>query len=185
MTHPFQICISGAAKGPSVELSHGFAKEIAREVVARGHIVLTGATDGLPYYAAKAARAAGGTSVGFSPAASPLAHIKRYHLPLDAFDTVVYTGFGYSGRNLLLVRSADALIMVGGRIGTLNELTIALEEKTPVGVLLGSGGMTDEVDHVLKAARRSRANIILGDEPKKLVDDVIKLVAKRHKKLGG
>ena len=43
------------------------------------------------------------------------------------------------------------LTMVGGRIGTLNELTIAIEERKPIGVLLGSGGMTDEVEHVLKA----------------------------------
>lgn len=50
----------------------------------------------------------------------------------------MYTGFGYMGRDVLLVRSSDALIMVGGRLGTLNELMVALEEKTPVGILTGS-----------------------------------------------
>jgi predicted Rossmann-fold nucleotide-binding protein len=59
--------------------------------------------------------------------------------------------FEYTGRNLLLVRSSDAVVMVGGRIGTLNEMTIAIEERKPLGVLLGSGGMTEEVEHVLKA----------------------------------
>jgi len=121
--------------------------------------------------------------MGFSPAASRLAHVKKYRLPLDAFDCVLYTGFEYTGRNLLLVRSSDAIVMVGGRIGTLNELTIAIEERKPIGVLLGSGGMTEEVEHVLKAAKRARTGIIFGYEPDQLVDDLIDLIKQKQKRL--
>lgn len=179
----YQICISGSAKGDFVMMAYELAAKAAVEVVKKGHIVLTGATTGLPYYAAKAAKAAGGVSIGFSPAVSRIGHVKKYKLPLDAFDTVLYTGSEYTGRNLWLVRSCDALIMVGGRIGTLNELTIAIEEKKPIGVLVGSGGMTAEVDHVLKAARRSRSNIVFDTDPEVVVRKVLDLVKKKYKKL--
>ncbi len=182
----YQICISGAARGDSIETGHELAAEAAREIVRAGHLVTTGATRGLPYYAAKAAKLEGGehiTSIGFSPAASRLAHLKKYRLPLDAFDTVLYTGFEYTGRNLLLVRSADAVIMVGGRIGTLNELTIAIEERKPIGVLLGSGGMTEEVENILKAAKRARTGIIFSHSPKQLVSDILALVRNKNRKL--
>jgi uncharacterized protein (TIGR00725 family) len=182
----YQICVSGAARGDSVEAAKDLAGEVAREVVRRGHLVITGATRGLPYYAAKAAQIEGGkdiSSIGFSPAASRLAHVKKYQLPLDVFDTVLFTGFEYTGRNLLLVRSSDAVVMVGGRIGTLNELTIAIEERKPIGVLLGSGGMTDEVEHVLRAAKRARTGIIFGHDPAALVDELIDLVEAKSDKL--
>jgi len=182
----YQICVSGAARGDSVELAKELAGAVGREIVRRGHLVITGATKGLPYYAAKAAKDEGGkdiTSIGFSPAASRLAHVKKYQLPLDVFDTVLFTGFEYTGRNLLLVRSSDAVVMVGGRIGTLNELTIAIEERKPIGVLLGSGGMTNEVEAVLKAAKRARTGIIFGHDPAELVDDLIDLIETKSSKL--
>ena len=179
----FQICVSGAARGDSVEFAKSLAMSVGREIAARGHITLTGATRGLPYHAAKAAQKAGGISVGFSPAASRIAHVKKYRLPLDAFDTILFTGFEYTGRNLLLVRSSDAVVMVGGRIGTLNELTIAIEERKPIGVLLGSGGMTVEVEHVLRAAKRARTGIVFGYDAANLVDELIVLMKAKSKKL--
>lgn len=179
----FQICVSGAARGDSAETGKVLAAAAGREIAVRGHITLTGATRGLPYAAAKAAQKAGGISVGFSPASSRIAHVKKYRLPLDAFDTVLFTGFEYTGRNLLLIRSSDAVVMVGGRIGTLNELTIAIEERKPIGVLLGSGGMTVEVEYVLRAAKRSRTGIIFGNDPAALVDELIDLIKEKAKKL--
>ncbi|HSX01787.1 MAG TPA: hypothetical protein VLI05_00565 [Candidatus Saccharimonadia bacterium] len=179
----YQICVSGAARGDSVITGAKLAAAAGREIAARGHITLTGATRGLPYAAAKAAKAAGGFSMGFSPAASRLSHVKKYRLPLDAFDSILFTGFEYTGRNLLLIRSSDAVVMVGGRIGTLNELTIAIEERKPVGVLLGSGGMTDEVEHVLKAAKRVRTGIIFSHDPAELVDELITLIEEKSRRL--
>ena len=179
----YQICVSGAAKGPSLVTGKQLAAAAGREIARRGHITLTGATKGLPYDAAVAAQAAGGISVGFSPAASRLAHVKKYRLPLDAFDSVLFTGFEYTGRNLLLIRSSDAVVMVGGRIGTLNELTIAIEERKPVGVLLGSGGMTEEVEWVLKAAKRSRTGFIFSHDPSELVDKLLGLIEEKSKRI--
>lgn len=79
---------------------------------------------------------------------------------------------------MLFIRSTDAVIFICGRIGTLNEFTIAFEDKKPIGVLLGTGGMTGEVDHLLTVARRGRAKIILESDPKKLVEEIIELAKK-------
>lgn len=182
----YNICVSGAAKGDSVTFAKGLAKVIGGQIVEQGHVVVTGATTGLPYFAAQTAhrlRDDSVTSIGFSPASSRIEHINKYKLPVDAFGSIIYTGFGYMGRDVLLVRSSDALIMIGGRLGTLNELMIALEEKTPVGILVGSGGMTDEVENVLKAAKRNRSGIIFDDDPATLVSRLTQMVDHRYRKL--
>ena len=59
-------------------------------------------------------------------------------------DLIMYTGSGYSGRNLQLTRTSDAVIVGCGRIGTLNEFTIAFEDNKPIGVLEGDWP-TDEL----------------------------------------
>jgi len=128
----YKICISGAA-----EIEHAPAGtvekaiEVGRLVAEHGMVLMTGATTGIPYWAAKGAKEAGGIVIGLSPAVSKISHLKTYHLPIDYHDLIIYTGFDYSGRNLLLTRSSDAVITLYGRIGTLNEFTIAFEEKKP------------------------------------------------------
>src|ERR1700735_2414735 len=151
----YKICISGSAE--TEYCTPGTVEKallIGKLIAERGIVLVTGATTGIPYWAAKGAKEAGGIVIGLSPAASKLAHIKSYHLPLEYHDLIVYTGFDYSGRNLLLTRTADAVITICGRVGTLNEFTIAFEDKKPQGVLTGTGGESDEIERILKIAHR-------------------------------
>lgn len=180
INYPYQLCVSGAAMGQSVKLSHKLASAAGRRIAERGHSLLTGATSGLPNYAAQAAKAAGGISIGFSPASSRREHINSYRLPVEHYDTILCTGFGYTGRDLLLVRSADAIVTIGGRIGTLQEFAVAFEEKTPIGVVVDSGGVTDAIKEVLKAAKRNRNTVIFDDDPSRLVDRLIKVLDERY-----
>ena len=83
--------------------------------------------------------------IGISPAATKHEHVETYQLPLDYHDLIIYIGCGYSGRNLIFTRAADAVITVGGRIGTFNEFTDAFEDSKPQGVLLGTGGTTEMI----------------------------------------
>lgn len=147
-------------------------------------VVVTGDTGGIPDAAAKGAKRGGGFTVGVSPAASYREHVKKYKLPYRHTDFSMYTGFGYAGRNLLFIRATDAVIFICGRIGTLNEFTIAFEDKKPIGILLGTGGVSNEIDHLLEASKRGRAKIVFDDEPDKLADKVIKL-AKEELKTNG
>ncbi|MBI4133985.1 MAG: LOG family protein [Candidatus Terrybacteria bacterium] len=175
----YKICVSGASDAsacPKDAVTR--AREVGREIVRRGGVIVTGATSGIPYEAAKAARAAGGLSIGFSPAASAIAHTKTYRLPTDAFDIIVYTGFDYSGRNLILTRAADALITICGRVGTLNEFTVAFEDRKPIGVLAGSGGTADRIKEIVEPSGRpwKWKQTVFEHNPRTLVAKVIALI---------
>lgn len=170
-----KIGISGAAEDICLPDAFKKAEQLGFYLAKKGIVVVTGDTTGIPFSAAKGAKRGGGFTVGISPASSYLEHVKKYKLPQRYTDFSMYTGFGYSGRNLLFIRSTDAVIFICGRIGTLNEFTIAFEDKKPIGVLTESGGISDELDHLLTMAKRGRARIVFDDDPKKLADKVIKL----------
>ena len=115
----YKICVSGAAEtGHCTDGTLEKAKEIGREIIRHNGVLVTGATTGTPYWAAIGAKEENGISVGVSPAMSEREHIHDYKLPVDNFDLIIYTGFNYSGRNLLLTRASDAVIFVCGRMGT-------------------------------------------------------------------
>lgn len=150
----YQICVSGAAKGESVEEGKFLAAELGIALAKAGHALMTGATVGLPNYAAEAYKKAGGTmSVGISPAASKIEHVMKYRLPTEAYDTIIYTGLHYVGRDALLITSCDAVVSLGGRLGTLHEFTIAMESDTPVGFLQGAGGISDQIKELMELAK--------------------------------
>ena len=139
----YQICVSGAAKGDSVEEGKLLAKKVGASIARAKHTLLTGATSGLPDYSAKGYKAAGGMmSLGISPASSKVEHILKYRLPIKSYDSILYTGLHYVGRDALLINSSDAVVSIGGRIGTLHEFTIALETDTPIGFIQGAGGIS-------------------------------------------
>ena len=178
----YTICVSGAAGGDTVETSSKLAERIGTAIAKSGHITTTGATVGLPYFAARAATKAGGMSIGFSPAASLREHIYKYRLPIGIYDFVNFTGMHYVGRDVLLVQSSDAIITVGGRFGSLHEFTTALESNMPCGVLLGSGGTADLIPGLLEKLEHAHSELIVMDEnPEKLVAKIIKMLDKDHK----
>lgn len=176
-----KICVSGAAEtGHCGANALEKAKELGAEIARAGGILVNGATTGFPYWAAIGAKDAGGFTIGISPAYSEKEHIETYDLPVDYMDMIVYTGFGYSGRNLLLTRSSDAVIVGCGRIGTLNEFTIAFEDGKPIGVLTGTGGTTDMIEEIIKISNRGKdnQNIVFDSDPKRLVGKLITIIRK-------
>jgi uncharacterized protein (TIGR00725 family) len=177
-----KICVSGAAEtghcGPNaMELG----KELGREIVRQGGVLVTGATTGFPLWSAIGAKEAGGISVGLSPAASQHEHVDSYKLPVDYMDFIIYTGFGYSGRNLLLTRTADAVIVGCGRIGTLNEFTVAFEDGKPIGVLEGEWQFDELIQDIIKQGHRPNDNIIYDASPKNLIKRLLQMIAARQK----
>ncbi len=173
-----KICVSGAADtghcGPN---ALDQAKELGRQIVRQGAVLVTGATTGFPLWAAMGAKEEQGISIGLSPASSEREHVEIYKLPLDYLDIVIYTGFGYSGRNLLMTRSADALIIGCGRVGPVNEFTIAFEDGKPIGVLESDAWETDEVlRDIMAKGHRTRENIIFNPDPTEMVKQMIVLI---------
>jgi uncharacterized protein (TIGR00725 family) len=171
------ISVSGAAEiahcGPSVI---PIAKELGREIARQGAQIITGATSGFPLYAAEGAKEAGGVSFGLSPAASKREHIEVYRLPLKAMDAVIYTGFGFPGRDLMLVRSSDAIVIGCGRIGTIHEFTVAWEANMPLGILEGEWATDEVIRNIIKNSNRENPNVIFEKDPKVLVSKLIEMV---------
>ncbi|MDO8443457.1 MAG: hypothetical protein Q7S78_00480 [Candidatus Azambacteria bacterium] len=175
----YKIAVSGAAETDHCNANAlDMALEMGKEIVRQNGVVVTGATIGIPYWAARGAKEEGGISIGLSPAATEKAHVKSYHLPTDYFDLIVYTGFDYSGRNLLLTRSSDAVIVICGRMGTLNEFTIAFEDDKPIGVLEGTGGTADMIREVVERSHRGPGKIVYDSDPKHLLEKVLRIVKK-------
>ena len=186
----YKICISGAAEtGHCAPNALEMAEELGREIARRNMVLVTGATIGVPYWAAKGAKSEGGIVIGLSPAVSEAAHLRTYHLPTDYHDLIIYTGFDYSGRNLLLTRSSDAVINICGRIGTLNEFTISFEDQKVIGVLEGTGGTADMLRDILVKSHRGMGKVIFANDVKTLLDKVIAAIEiekkNNHKSSGG
>ncbi len=175
----YKICISGAAEtGHCAEDTLEKTKMLGKEIITQGGVLITGATTGAPFWGAIGAKEAHGFVIGVSPASSEIEHVKKYRLPIDYHDIIIYTGFGYSGRNLLLTRTADAVLVSCGRMGTLNEFTIAFEDEKPIGVLVGTGGMADEIKSLLEKARRGSGKVVFDSDPARLIAKVIELIDK-------
>lgn len=180
----YQICVSGSASGSAVQVSYQLAYDLGRAIAEAGKTMLTGATVGLPHYAAKgfvSVENPKGVSVGFSPASSFREHVATYRLPTKEFNYINFTGMEYVGRDVHLVRSSDAVITLGGQMGSLHELATALESRKVCGILLGSGGLADYVPKLLENVDSPGAREIIYDtDPKRLLTKVIEALDKKY-----
>jgi uncharacterized protein (TIGR00725 family) len=134
------------------------AERLGRAIVDQDCILITGETTGLPELVAQAVGKHRGISVGISPAHSLEEHRERYDLPQQGSDVVIYTGFGYKGRNVITIRSSDIVMIFRGSIGTLNEFTVAYDEGKIIGILEGTGGVADRVRELVDVlAKKTQA----------------------------
>lgn len=176
-----KLGVSGAAEtghcGPD---AYDKGMELGRQIAAHGAILLTGATTGFPMWTAMGAKEVNGISVGVSPANSEKEHIETYNLPLEYMDLLLYTGFGFPGRDIIFTHSADAMFFGCGRIGTVHEFTVAFEDGKPIGILEGSWDTDEVIKDILANGHRPNDNIVFDSDPKALVEQVIELVRKQR-----
>jgi uncharacterized protein (TIGR00725 family) len=181
---PIKICVSGARETSHCGLDAlDMAEKIGGEI-ANHHCVLTGsAVAGFPMWAARGAKKAGGMTVGFSPASNLKEHAEVYRLPTDNLDMLVYTGFGYAGSDLLLMRSSDAIVFGCGRIGTIHEFTVAFQERKPIGILEGAWDTAELLKDIMaRDIERPHDNIVFDKDPNRLIEQLIKLVKREREK---
>lgn len=178
-----KLCVSGAAATGHCGLNaYEKGKNMGREIARRGGVLVTGATTGFPLWAAIGAKEEEGLSIGFSPASSEREHVEMYNLPLDYLDVIVYTGAGFAGRDLLLVRSSDAVLFGCGRIGTLHEFLVAYVDKKPIGILEAEWETDEVIKAIVKGSHYDSSNIIFDADPASLVAKVIALIEENRKK---
>jgi len=112
------------------------AEEVGREIARRGATLVCGGLGGVMEAAARGAKEAGGLTVGILPG-SHAGEANPY------IDVVVVTGMSYA-RNIIVVRSSDALIAIEGKYGTLSEIAFALQLHKPI-VGLNTWKVSEEI----------------------------------------
>lgn len=122
----------------------GMAEETGRLIAGQGWLLICGGMGGVMEASAKGAKGAGGTTIGVLP--QPDRHTANPYI-----DIPIATSFG-EARNLIIIRTADILIAVGGEYGTLSEIAFALKtEKRVIGL------RTWDIPGVIKAETPAEA----------------------------
>lgn len=122
MERPLFIAVIGE-NDPPPRLT-AMAEAVGAEIAIAGAVVVCGGLGGVMEAACRGARSKGGITIGLLPGtrhADANPHV-TYAIP---------TGLGHA-RNLIVARSAHAVIAVGGKYGTLSEIAFAKIESTPV-----------------------------------------------------
>ena len=121
--HPTYVAVVGPASPERPDTTDA-AHEAGRLLAERGFVVVTGGLGGVMAAAAAGAHEAGGTAVALLPGA-------RREEASPGHTVVIPTGMGEM-RNALVVRSADAVLAIGGAWGTLSEIALAARTGVPV-----------------------------------------------------
>jgi uncharacterized protein (TIGR00725 family) len=115
-----QIAVIGHAQATPGECEAAYTA--GRLIAGNGAVLICGGLGGVMAAACRGAKEAGGTTVGILPGTEG---------GNPCIDITIRTGLGHA-RNVLVVLSADAVIAVGGKYGTLSEIAIALKTGRPV-----------------------------------------------------
>jgi len=175
-SHKHRIGVMGSAQGPFIvqKKNTDLATTIGSEIAKSGNILLNGACPGLPNDAAIAAKKEGGFVMGISPAFSRKEHIDKFSSPIDSYDMILYTGQGLMYRDIANIRYSDAIIILGGGIGTLNEFTVAFDEGRYIGVLTSTEGISTHIEQIIKDSNRETGGrVFFEEDPVKLVECII------------
>ncbi len=163
--------VMGSAGGEIPESAREKVFTLGAEVGKRGYTLVTGIAPGLPHDSVLGAKSEGGLVIGISPAQSFTEHIERYNSPTRGYDIIVYTGSGLMGREVGNIQTCDAVVIVGGRSGTLGEFAIAYDQAKIIGVLEGTGGIADHIRTLLSVINKETGAVVIGHaDPVRLVE---------------
>lgn len=131
------VAVIGSGDGVAAEVL-GVAEAVGRGIAERGGVLVTGGRGGIMEAASRGASDAGGLVVGVLPG----------HDAADAnayVDLAIPTGLGFALRNAITIRSADAVIMISGEVGTLAEAVLAYQHGKPLVAVASTGGWAERL----------------------------------------
>ena len=140
------------------------AEEVGRELARRGAILVCGGLGGVMEAACKGAKDKHGLTIGILPQG-------EFESANKFCDVVIPTGIGFS-RNFIVATSVDGIIVVGGGVGTLIEISVGYMLKKMMIAMSGSGGIADEYGGKY-IDERKRIKILKRKNPQKAVHDII------------
>jgi uncharacterized protein (TIGR00725 family) len=114
------------------------AEVVGRLVAERGAVLVTGGRGGVMEAASRGAHDAGGLVIGILPGTDPTD-------ANAAVDIALPTGLGFSVRNVITIRAADAVIMIQGEVGTLAEAILAYQHGKPLVAVSSTGGWAERL----------------------------------------
>ena len=164
-----QILVIGYGGDHCTEQAYELAYKVGEEVASRGMVLITGGLGGVMEAASKGAKNKGGLVIGIIPQ-DEKSYANTYCY------IVIPTGIGYS-RNFITAYSADAVIVVGGGVGTATEAMVAYLKKKPIVAVKGSGGTADRIAGTYLDERRL-VKIESETDPKKAVEKALSFLNK-------
>jgi uncharacterized protein (TIGR00725 family) len=173
---PIAVGVMGSAGGKLSKEIYRKVYTLGQEIAKRGYVLITGACPGLPHEAIQGAKSMGGITIGISPALNFGEHMMKYKSPCRGYDAIIYTGSGLMGREIENIRSCDLVILAGGRSGTLGEFAIAYDEAKVIGVLLSTGGISENIQTIIEYIDKDTgAKVLYDDDPAKLLDRLVEV----------
>jgi uncharacterized protein (TIGR00725 family) len=180
MKKPLKICLIGAWRNYN-EVAKQKAMEVGKWVAKNGHILITGACLGIPNCGAEGCKIAGGVTLGYSPANHEDHHLLENGLTHKHMDEVFYMksekALSYSERNIVNISNADIVILISGRMGAINEYTIAQDLEKPIGVIEGTGEAADVV-RTIELGLYGKTKSTFGKDVSAVLDKLAKGVLK-------
>ena len=140
------------------------AEEVGAEIAKRGAAVVCGGLTGVMEAVCKGARKEGGLTIGIIPSDSRDDANPYVQIP-------IVTGMGM-GRNVMLVKTADVVIAVGGEFGTLSEIAHALK--------LGKIVIGLRTWKLERAHTKAIPDLIEVDNPKKAVELALGVISAKR-----
>jgi len=131
-----QVLVVGSGKDHCTEVAYDAAFQVGLELAKCGVTLITGGLGGVMEAASHGSKKGGGLVIGIIPQDD-----KR--MANDYCDAVIATGIGFA-RDFVTAYSADAVIVVGGGVGSLIELSAAYQNEIPIVALSGTGGIADQ-----------------------------------------
>jgi len=132
-----QILVIGYSREHCTKQASEIAYVVGKEIARHRAVLITGGLGGVMEAASKGAKDQDGFVIGIIPHDE-----KRYANPYC--DVVIPTGMGYA-RDFITAYSADAVIIIGGGVGTAIEARVAYLKSKPIIAIQGSGGTADRI----------------------------------------
>ena len=136
MKRLISVCGSDGSDGHLSNYALDTAEKVGRLIALKGGVVVCGGRGGIMRAVCKGAKEENGITVGILPESKEEAN--------EFIDIPIVTGLGHR-RNFLVVDAADAVIAIGGRWGTLNEISFSMVFEKPLILIKGTGGCVDEI----------------------------------------
>ena len=147
-----------------------------------GLTVVTGGSIGIPGIIVETAHQLGTKTIVFSPDKNHEEHATRHDNHVLSFYDDVFFCSGLTERSLKMINFVDAALILNGRMGTLSEFCISVEEGLPLSIITGTGGISDELTNIITIANKEfPSEISSGPSYKEQIDFLIEHTTSEHR----